>query len=375
MDYDTYITDFDYLDYLNYGDYDGYRYIDESSSNDYDDYGYGYDYYLGDYDYNYGEYNFTYSDLDDYSYSDDVDWSQWYSEDGSDIQYDPMYASFVYDDYYYSDIYYFMSWLYTFNLDLKLHMYSLSWVLLLSFVIVFISDHFKKQHKLRQSFFVITFIHCITNIYFLLYRLYLHQNFFDVPPIFGYLRDIAYVFDGYATFIIGLNRFTAILFPIRYRSIWSIRNSLIIVFVIFLICTAESLLYSHIDEYDDELGPISNFLSYFFPYKNFTLAVICLILNVFSVPKSCCSKSSQPRLKAMAERRLLYISLYYAILHCYLDIYGTIKTVYFTVYAMVSFGMNFNTITEFITTIVEFLYFGGVIIVLFITRYAYHLFI
>ncbi|KAE9555547.1 hypothetical protein FO519_001218 [Halicephalobus sp. NKZ332] len=237
--------------------------------------------------------------------------------------------------------------------------------LLASFFIVVSYDLKRKSTSTRTSFFIISFSNVTFNLVWTITQI---LGFYIFVPWISMIFDIiwiaAFMFDGWILVVLAVNRFTALVYPVSYRRVWSNENTIIVVSAVFVTVSLISLLL-HFYPMDEKSRVLFNAV---ISLLNLASSLIGLILSIICVLKA---DPSIQKAKLKAERRLLLTSFILAACHVVADIDSAFR--YISTYnknIVFTFGYFGDAIFHLTISFSAFWLIGGMVILLFINSQA-----
>lgn len=244
-------------------------------------------------------------------------------------------------------------------------------ILLVIFIIIYMYDVLVRSNsKLKSSFFIISFVNIVLNLYwrgfFLLTSIIVVNN--KALILFDIGGKVGFIFEGIVILLLSINRYVAIKYPFRYKCVCSNKTTIIvlamILVILFIYSTLKQLLRSSIISLEVIL--ILDTAEQFFNVIS-SLISLYLTLSIINFKKN----NNQNSIVIKQEKKLLFMALYLTVLHVFIDtkeiIYRFLPEDIYN-----SFGNIFWFIHDLITILAVFGLFGGMIIVLFINRYVYN---
>ena len=237
----------------------------------------------------------------------------------------------------------------------------INFFLLGSFVIVVGYDLMLKNSSTRRSFFIISFVNILLNfIWSTLNMLEVEDDSWMASVIF-IIVGTAYIFDGWILFILALNRFSALVYPVIYRKMWSNRNTIIIITLVFLGAMTFKIIFKYVPtirltfEVESIIIASVNVLS---SICGFILSIVCILKSNGSTHES----------KHKADRKLALTSLCLAIFHILCDTTQIIFNGFGPARYALTFGYIAYSVHYFVYILASFVPIGGIMILLCITR-------
>lgn len=302
---------------------------------------------------NYGDYNDDYHD-------------DYYSGDGEyDYMTDAEFYEYVMNQHVYTDDH--NPTLYQIQQVVQYICTNLSFVIAFTFILVFISDLCRSKPKIKNSFFIIMFVKCVFIVCWCITDIIISYALLEklTIVIIRIPSSVGHTFDSFSNVIFSVNRFTAIKFPIQYKRIWSIRNTVIVLIITIAIMFAVESSKEFIGITD----PNSERLRADLGYALGIFAIVNAYFSMFITLLTICSNNASKKndLIAKTERKLLYTSIYSTIVYtlCYTNEFLLVLIPDEPYHSLPWDFYNYLNMAVFI---VIFGMLGGMVIVLFINR-------